>query len=88
MLPPHHGELLQWGVSYQFIFGLNLVTQRSLDLSAYVSVQSLTITHWPSYIVHENIKVFLFLVLGILHGVRGKFPDDVSGAAVHTVQNP
>jgi hypothetical protein len=32
--------------------------------------------------------------LGILHGVRGEFPDDVSGTAVgpiftsHTVQNP
>ena len=38
-----------------------------------------------------------FLVLGIFHGVRGKLPDDVSGAAVgpetvgkftsHTMQN-
>jgi hypothetical protein len=29
----------------------------------------------------KNIDFFL-LVLGILHGVRGEFPDDVSGAAV------
>jgi hypothetical protein len=35
MLPSHHGELLQ----YLFIFGLNLVTQRSLDLSVWVHVQ-------------------------------------------------
>jgi hypothetical protein len=25
---------------------------------------------------------FFFFVLGFLHGVRGEFPDDVSGAAL------
>ena len=29
--------------------------------------------------------IYWFLVLGILHGVRGKFPDNVSGAAVGPV---
>ena len=28
-----------------------------------------------------------FLVLGILHGVQGKFPDDVSRAAVGPIFN-
>jgi hypothetical protein len=29
--------------------------------------------------------IYRFLVLGILHGVRGKFPDDVSGTAVGSI---
>jgi hypothetical protein len=30
---------------------------------------------------------YRFLVLGILHNVQGKFPDDVSGAAVDPIFN-
>jgi hypothetical protein len=37
--------------------------------------------------------IYWFLVLGILHGVQNKFPDDVSGAAVgpetsHSAKSP
>jgi ABC-type enterochelin transport system ATPase subunit len=38
--------------------------------------------------VHKSVQLeSRFLVLGILHGVKSKFPDDVSGAAVGPIFN-
>ena len=49
---------------------------------------SLSLKCWENFDFRlSSCNEYWFLVLGILHGVQGKFPDDVLGAAVGLILN-